>query len=299
MKTQLSEKPGVVLITGSSTGFGRLTAETLARKGYEVYASMRNLTGKNAANAEALQALAKKENLKLHVVEIDVTNDESAERGASAVIEKAGRIDVLINNAGVMYWGITEGYTLEQARNQFEPNFFGVIRLNRAVLPQMRRQQSGLIISISSLAGGLTFPFFALYCASKQALESLALGYRYDLTAFGIDCVVVEPGPFATNLLETNDPPRDTDRAAAYGELGSDLQHLIQSLEGGMQDAQLVADDIAKLIEIPFGARPFRTIPGSDFGMSPLNTAKDQAQHGLLQALNLEKLEATKISDTV
>lgn len=291
-----SENAKVILITGSSTGFGRLAAETLARKGYRVYATMRNLAGKNAAHAQALRALAKQESLDLSVIELDVTKDESVDTAVAEVIQHAGRLDVVINNAGVMYWGITEGYTLEQARAQFEPNFFGVLRLNRAALPQMRKQQSGLIISVSSLAGGLTFPFFALYCASKQALEALALGYRYDLSAFGIDSVVIEPGPFSTNLLETNDPPRDASRLTDYGKQLEQLKGMWQSIEAGMQDSTLVVNEMIKLIETPFGERPFRTIPGADFGMSHLNAAKDQAQSGLLQAVGLSQLNPEPVT---
>jgi NAD(P)-dependent dehydrogenase (short-subunit alcohol dehydrogenase family) len=282
----------VILVTGSSTGFGRLVAETLARKGYSVFATMRNLAGKNATHAAALRELAIQEDLSLEVVEIDVTDDESVEQGVAKVIHRAGCIDVLINNAGVMYIGITEGYALEQARNQFEPNFFGVIRMNRAVVPQMRAQKSGLIISLSSLAGGLLFPFAGLYCASKHALEALSLAYRYELAAFGVDSVVIEPGPFATNLLDTNDLPRDQTCLQQYGVLNDEVIHLLENIKNGQLDPQIVVDDITNLIEIPFGQRPFRTIPGPDFGLAAVNPSKDKAQQGLLQALDLTQLDS-------
>jgi NAD(P)-dependent dehydrogenase (short-subunit alcohol dehydrogenase family) len=277
----------VVLVTGSSSGFGRLAAEALACEGYIVFATMRDLSGKNATHAAALRKLAQIENLSLYVVEIDVTNDESVEQGVAEVIRQTGRIDVLINNAGVMYTGITEAYTLEQARNQFEPNFFGVIRMNRAVLPQMREQNSGLIISLSSLAGGLVFPFFGLYCASKYALEALSLAYRYDLAGFEIDSVVIEPGPFATNLLNTNDQPRDLARLAEYGELNDEVTRVIHDIEKAQLQPQIVVDEIIKLIETPYGDRPFHTIPGPDFGLEPINSLKKQVQQELLQAMNL------------
>jgi NAD(P)-dependent dehydrogenase (short-subunit alcohol dehydrogenase family) len=286
----------VILITGSSTGFGRLMAETLARSGYTVFATMRNLSGKNAEPASDLLELAQREQLSLHVVEIDVKDDDSVAKGVEDVIRQAGSLDVLVNNAGVMYTGITEGYTVEQARNQFEPNFFGVIRMNRAVLPQMRAQKNGLIISVSSLAGGLLFPFFGLYCASKHALEALALAYRYDLAALGIDSVVIEPALFATNLLASNDQPQDQTRLPAYAPLNDEVDRVIGDIENGQLDPQIVVDDIIKLLETPFGRRPFRTISGPDFGLEPVNRLKNNAQQSLLQAMDLAHLELPPVS---
>jgi NAD(P)-dependent dehydrogenase (short-subunit alcohol dehydrogenase family) len=285
----------VVLITGSSSGFGYLTAQTLARKGYSVYAAMRDIDGRNVAPSEQLRTLAKKENLSLEVVELDVTKDESVTFGVRTVIDRAGKIDVLVNNAGVMYSGVTEAYTLEQAYQQFEPNFFGVMRMNRAVLPYMRQQKNGLLIHLGSLASGLMFPFYGLYCASKHAVEALALSYRYDLSSFGIDSVIVEPGPFATNLLGTNDPPRDQECLTAYGSITDMPTKITQNIEATLQDPQMVVDSIAHLIEQPAGERPFRTVPGADFGLRPVNTAKEVAQQGLLEALGLQELEPLKM----
>ncbi len=281
----------VVLITGSSSGFGHLSVQTLARKGYSVYATMRDIEGRNAAPTEQLRTLAKTENLEVEVVELDVTKDDSVDKGVQTVIDRAGRIDVLVNNAGVMYGGITEAYTLEQAYQQFEPNFFGVIRMNRAVLPHMRGQKSGLLIHIGSLASGLMFPFYGLYCASKHALEALALSYRYELSGFGIDSVIVEPGPFATSLLGTNDLPRDQECLTAYGPIADIPGKIVQGFEPQMQDPQLVADSITGLVETPFGKRPFRTIPGLDFGLIPVNAAKETAQQNLLAGLGLQQLD--------
>jgi NADP-dependent 3-hydroxy acid dehydrogenase YdfG len=142
-----------VLITGASTGFGRLTAETLARKGYQVFASMRDIAGRNAGNRDELNALATREKLNLHVVEMDVTDDGSVERCVAQVAAQARQIDVVVNNAGFGNWGLTEAYTTEQFKTLFETNFFGVVRVNRAVLPIMRRAGSGLLMHVSSGAG--------------------------------------------------------------------------------------------------------------------------------------------------
>ena len=135
-----------ILVTGSTSGFGRLTVETLARRGYRVFAGMRAAAGKNAPAAEELRALAQQEQLALHLVEIDVTDDASVERAIKAIIETTGRLDVVVNNAGVAYSGPLEAFTLEQVRQQFETNVFSVLRVNRAVLPQMRKQGSGLLL---------------------------------------------------------------------------------------------------------------------------------------------------------
>ena len=143
----------VILITGTSSGFGRLLAETCARQGYTVYASMRQVTGRNATAREALQALAATAGLSLHALELDVTDEVSVERAVQEVITRSGRIDVLINNAGFSYIGLNEACTLADLQQQFDTNFFGVALMNRAVLPHMRRQGRGLLIYMSSAGG--------------------------------------------------------------------------------------------------------------------------------------------------
>src|SRR5262249_44035956 len=153
--------------TGASTGFGRLIAETAARKGYRVFASMRNVEGKNAANARELGELANRESVWLRALELDVTDDASAERAVAEALREGGRIDVLVNNAGYGLMGVTEAVTLEQARRIMDTNFFGAVRMNRAVLPQMRKQGSGLLVHISSGGGRVVVPSMGFYCASK------------------------------------------------------------------------------------------------------------------------------------
>src|SRR6267142_208715 len=147
----------VVLITGASTGFGRLFTETLARRGHTVFATMRDPGGRNAGNAAEIRGLAEKESLAIHVLEMDVTDDASVERGVAGAVAKAGRLDVAINNAGYYLSGLEEAVTTEQARRWMDTNFLGVVRVNRAVLPHMRRQRSGVIMHISSGAGRIIF----------------------------------------------------------------------------------------------------------------------------------------------
>src|SRR2546422_1993723 len=191
----------VVLITGSSTGFGRLFAETLARKGHTVFATMRDPGGRNAKNASEIRALAGKKSLPIHVLDMDVTNDISVERAVDAAVAKAGRIDVAINNAGYYLSGLEEAVTTEQAQRLMDTNFLGPVRVNRAVLPHMRRQRGGVLIHVSSGAGRVVLPSAGFYCASKFALEALAEAYSYELAAQGIESVILEPGQYETPVF--------------------------------------------------------------------------------------------------
>jgi NADP-dependent 3-hydroxy acid dehydrogenase YdfG len=170
--------PQNVLITGTSSGFGRLTAQTLARKGHVVFASMRGVNGKNAAAARELGAWAEQEKVKLHVVALDVTDDASVDAAVRTIVEGYDRIDVVVNNAGRSVFGLQETVTVEQARDIFETNVFGVLRVDRAVLPQLRKQGSGLIVHISSGLGRVVIPALSIYGASKFAIESIAEGYH-------------------------------------------------------------------------------------------------------------------------
>src|SRR5438094_10412830 len=160
----------VVLITGSSTGFGRLFTETLARKGHTVFATMRDPGGRNAKNAAEIRRLAEKDSPSIHVLEMDVTDDASVERAVDAAVAKGGRIDVAINNAGYYLTGLEEAVTTEQARRLMDTNLLGPVRVNRAVLPHMRRQRSGVLMHISSVAGRVVLTSVGVYCDSQLAL---------------------------------------------------------------------------------------------------------------------------------
>ncbi len=155
---------------------------------------MRGVEGKNAAAAVALREVAAREGLALHILELDVTDEASVERAVGRVVEALGRVDVLVNNAFVGCMGPTEGFTSEQVRDQFETNVVGVLRANRAVLPQMRHQGSGLLVYVSSEMGRLVLPFSAVSVATTWALEALAEASRYELAGFGIDVATVAAG---------------------------------------------------------------------------------------------------------
>src|SRR5258708_4441691 len=163
-----------------------------------------------------IRALAEKNSLPIHILELDVTNDASVERAVDAAIAKAGRIDVAINNAGYYLSGLAEAVTTEQAQRLMDANFFGPVRINRAVLPHMRRQRSGVLMHISSGAGRVVLPSGGFYCASKFALEALAEAYSYELASQGIESVIVEPGQYETPVFGNTVKAADEARTDTY-----------------------------------------------------------------------------------
>lgn len=260
----------VALITGSSSGFGRLTAETLARRGYCVYASMRNVDGKNSGAAAEILDLAKRENLDLHVVGLDVTDEASVNSAVHAVVSEAGHIDIAVNNAGGGGMGPAESFSVEQVVQQFDQNYVGPHRVSRAVLPYMRRQKSGLIVNVTSTAGKISMPFLGHYAASKHALEALSEAYKFELVDQNIDVVIVEPGAFPTPIINKMVEPADKEVMAGYAPSMDILQKFGEGMGEIMMgpdadDPQVVADAITALAEMPAGKRPLRTVAGRVF----------------------------------
>jgi len=278
----------VVLITGSSTGFGRLFTDTLARKGHTVFATMRDLGGRNAKNASEIRALGEKESLPIHVLELDVTNDASVERAVDAAIAKSGRIDVAINNAGYYLSGLEEAVTTEQAQRLMDTNFFGPVRVNRAVLPHMRRQRSGVLMHISSGAGRVVLPSGGFYCASKFALEALAESYSYELAAQGIESVIVEPGAYETPVFGNTVKAADEARTNTYGAVKEIPAKLNAALSSNAGNAQEVADAVLRIIETPAGEKQLRyLVSHTGFGVDQINALSKQVQAKLLEAFGL------------
>jgi NAD(P)-dependent dehydrogenase (short-subunit alcohol dehydrogenase family) len=278
----------VVLITGSSTGFGRLFTDTLARKGHTVFATMRDPGGRNAKNASEIRALAEKESLPIHVLELDVTDDASVERAVDAAVAKAGRIDVAINNAGYAVTGLAEAVTTAQAQRLMDTNFFGPVRVNRAVLPHMRRQRSGVLLHISSGAGRITAPSMGFYCASKFALEALAESYSYELAAQGIESVIVEPGPYETPVFGNMVTAADEARTNTYGAVNQIAAKLNAALSSTAGNPQEVADAVLRIIETPAGDKQLRyRVSRESFGVDQINAVSKQVQANLLEALGL------------
>jgi NAD(P)-dependent dehydrogenase (short-subunit alcohol dehydrogenase family) len=278
----------VVLITGASSGFGRLIAETLARKNYQVFATMRNVKGRNAPAAQELRELAKRESLSLQTLELDVTDDLSVESAVSKTVLQCGQIDVLVNNAGYGIMDLSETVTMAQAQRQFDTNFFGVLRMNRAVLPAMKRQGSGLLLHVSSGAGRLAIPGMGLYCASKFAMEALAEVYRYELASLGIDSVVIEPGAFATPIMGKLEPGEDPGRRAGYGEMAEVPEKIKARIGGSRANPQEIADAVLRIIETPAGQRQmrYRVGPGGP-GVERINALTDAVQAEALEAFGI------------
>jgi NAD(P)-dependent dehydrogenase (short-subunit alcohol dehydrogenase family) len=255
----------VVLITGASTGFGRSAAEKLARRGHHVFATMRDIKGRNAAHCDALERLAARESLPLHVLELDVTDDRSVQDAVDGALRAAGHLDVAINNAGVAGIGVTEAFTLEQVQQMFDVNVFSVVRVNRAVLPSMRQRRSGLLIHVSSGAGRTVVPGLGAYCASKFAMEALADAYRFELLPLGIDSVLVEPGICNTPIFDRLVNPADRTCEASYGTAGAfadDVRGTFRAATSAPDapGSDEVAEAFVRLVEMPFCDRPFRTV---------------------------------------
>jgi NAD(P)-dependent dehydrogenase (short-subunit alcohol dehydrogenase family) len=279
-----------ILITGASSGFGRDTAETLNRAGHTVYASLRDVQGKNREAAEALQELG------IKTVELDVRDDASVEAGVESVLAEAGAIDVLVNNAGIASAGVTEAFTAEQAHAIFDTNVIGLLRVTRAVLPSMRRQHDGLIINIGSILGRVTFPFVGIYGASKFAVEALTDSLRYEVSQLGVEVVAVQPSGYPTNFFTNIQTPAGTDVTKSYGEVGQIPAAMVKSLTSTFEgndapDPHEVAAAIAELVDQAKGTRAARTVVGAPYGSDKANEDVAPVQAKVVEALGLSHLE--------
>ncbi|XOV91726.1 MAG: SDR family oxidoreductase [Bacteroidota bacterium] len=248
-----------ILVTGASGAFGRLACVQLAKNGHQVVGTFRSTGGKNAAIAGELTSAG------VGLVEMDVTNEESVNAGVQSAVEMMGGLDTVFNNAGIGANGILEAFTAEDIQKMFDVNVFGVQRLMRAVLPHLRGQGKGTIIHTSSCIGRVTTPFLASYSASKYALESLAEGYRAELSGFGIESCIVEPGGMPTAFMGAMIKPSDAERLQQYGEMAhlpdASLDGYVQYIETIQeQKPEKVAEAVVNLIEMPFGKKPFRTV---------------------------------------
>jgi len=279
-----------ILITGASSGFGRLTALSLARAGHIVYASMRDVAGRNARNAAALAATPGSD---IRPIELDVQSDASAEAAIAKIIAESGRIDVLIHNAGHMMFGPAESFTPEQFAQQYDVNVLGTQRVNRAALPHMRAARKGLLVwvSSSSVAGG-TPPYLAPYFAAKAAMDALAVQYARELARWGIASSIVVPGAFTrgTNHFPNAGHPADAARLAEYEsdgpykDFGAQVQKAFAEIVPEHADVQRVADEIVAIVDAPAGQRPFRvtcdpTQDGADVGFAVVDRMRAEMLH--------------------
>jgi NAD(P)-dependent dehydrogenase (short-subunit alcohol dehydrogenase family) len=289
----------IILVTGASSGFGLMTAKALAEAGHTVYASMRETTGRNASQVAAVAAWAAEQNADLLTVELDVQSDASADAGIARVIAEAGRLDVIVHNAGHMVFGPAEAFTPEQLIEQYDVNVVGAQRVNRAALPHLRGQRKGLLVWVgSSSTRGGTPPFLAPYFAAKAAMDALAVSYATELALWGIETTIMVPGAFTkgTNHFAHSGKPGDAARVAEY-EAGPYAGIADKALKGlaGMEPADAdpaeVARQIVRVVDLPFGNRPFRVhVDPSQDGAEIVNGVADRIRREMYRNIGLENL---------
>jgi NAD(P)-dependent dehydrogenase (short-subunit alcohol dehydrogenase family) len=276
-----------VLVTGCSSGFGDLIARTLSKNGHHVYASMRDIAQGNAAAAERLRAFAGAEGLRLEVIELDVTNDESVRRAVEHVLSREGGLDVAVNNAGASAAGPLEAFTIEQMQSLLNVNVLGPMRLNKAVLPAMRARGSGLIIWITSTLGRVLPGRGGLYPATKWAAEGFAESLRYQVAPFGVEVAILEPGSFPTPAISKSIVAEDTGVTAAYAASMPAPRRTEPGPGYREPNPRDVADAVLRLVETPRGQRPLRTVVGPVFteGVADYNQIYERVRERLEESL--------------
>ena len=259
-------KNQVILVTGASSGIGKLSAQSLAAAGHTVYASMRGVTTRNAAKARELRDWSFARGLDLRVVELDVLSQDSADAAVATIVAEQGRLDVVMHNAGHLVVGPTEAYTPEEIGAVFDTNVLGAQRVNRAALPQLREQQRGLLLWIGSTTtrGGFP-PFLGPYAAAKAAMDSLAVTMSFELARFGIETSIVVPGAFTsgTDHFANAGKPADETKAAAYARYAGLMDQIGARLTALMPpeaDPRAVADEVVRVVGLAHGQRPFRSV---------------------------------------
>jgi NAD(P)-dependent dehydrogenase (short-subunit alcohol dehydrogenase family) len=297
MTTQAEKQ--VIVITGASSGFGLLSAKALAHAGHTVYASMRETEGRNAPQVAEVATYAKENGVDLRTVELDVASDASVEAGVARIIADNGRLDIVVHNAGHMSFGPAEAFTAEQFAQLYDINVLSTQRVNRAALPQLRKQGKGLVIwvSSSSTRGG-TPPYLSPYFAAKAAMDSLAVSYSTELSRWGIETSIIVPGAFTkgTNHFAHSGKPADAARAAEY-ETGPYAGVAERALGGlaALEPADADVADVAKamvaVVDAPFGKRPFRVhIDPSQDGAEIVNGVADRVRTEMYRRIGLEDL---------
>lgn len=288
----------VIVITGASSGFGALTARSLADTGNTVYAGMRETTGRNAPQVRAAADYARQHGVDLRAIELDVNSQESVDAAVTRIEAEHGRIDVLVHNAGHMVTGPAEAFTPEQLAELYDVNVLSTQRVNRAALPGMRRRGQGLVVwvSSSSVKGG-TPPYLAPYFAAKAGMDSLAVSYAGELARWGVETSIVVPGSFTsgTNHFAHSGRPADTavetEYETRYAGLVEQVAGKLAALAPAGADASLVADEIARIVALPRGERPFRVhIDPADDGSEEVSDVADRVRREFLTRIDLGDL---------
>jgi NAD(P)-dependent dehydrogenase (short-subunit alcohol dehydrogenase family) len=288
----------VILVTGASSGIGALSVRALALAGHTVYAGIRQIATRNATAAADLTRYGTDHRVDVHAVELDVTSQDSADAAVDRLFAERGQLDVVVHNAGHMVLGAAEAFTAEQFADLYDVNVLGTQRVNRAALPKLREQGSGLLVWIgsSSTRGGCP-PFLAPYFAAKAAMDALAVSYAAEVLPFGVDTAIVVPGAFTTgtNHFANAGAPADVDCAQAYdqrhrplmGDLGKRLAALIPS----DADVTEVAEAVARLVAMKHGTRPLRThIDPSRDGSEVVSAVADRLRADFFRRIGLDSL---------
>src|SRR6202789_4221239 len=277
----------VVIVTGASSGFGRLSANAVARSGHTVYASMRETSGRNAAQVAELQKFAKDNKIDLRAIELDVQSQESVDRAVTEIISAHGHIDVVVHNAGHMDFGPAEAFTPEQLAELYDINVLSTQRVNRAVLPTLSKQGEGLIVWVGSTSTrGGTPPYLAPYFPARAGMGSLAVSYAGELARFGIETSIIVPGAFTsgTNHFVHAGNPEDEKTLAAYetgpnATLGKEIMDGLARTSPPDADVSAVAEAVVRVVDLPFGKRPFRVhIDPANDGAEVVNGGDDRVQ---------------------
>jgi NAD(P)-dependent dehydrogenase (short-subunit alcohol dehydrogenase family) len=288
----------VIVITGASSGIGELTAKALAHAGHTVYAGMRNTTTRNAPKVREYAEFAADNGVDLRSVELDVSSQASADAAIASVHAAHGRIDVLMHNAGHLVTGPTEAFTPEEMARVYDTNVLGAQRVNRAALPLLRAQGSGLVLwtGSTSTRGG-TPPYLAPYFAAKAAMDSVAVSYAAELARFGIETAIIVPGAFTTgtNHFPNSGRPADQATAAAYEERYAGLMEQVSERLAAIappdSDVSAVADAVVEVVGMPDGTRPFRThVDPSHDGAEEVSAVADRIRAEFLERIGLGDL---------
>jgi NAD(P)-dependent dehydrogenase (short-subunit alcohol dehydrogenase family) len=295
----------IILVTGASSGFGALASRALARAGHTVYASMRDTLGRNAPSVAEANQYACEHDVDLRTIELDVTSQPSADAAIEKIVTDNGRLDVIVHNAGHMVFGPAEAFSPEQFAQVYDINVLGTQRVNRAALPQLRKQKRGLLVWVSSTSTrGGTPPYLSPYFAAKAAMDALAVSYSAELSRWGIETSIIVPGAYTsgTNHFAHAGQPQDTARFAEYesgpyAHLGEDIQKGFASTAPADADVAEVADAIVKVVGMPFGRRPFRVhIDPAQDGAEVVNAVADHIRAEFLRRIGLGDLLVPRVA---
>ncbi|MEV0276943.1 SDR family NAD(P)-dependent oxidoreductase [Streptomyces sp. NPDC050610] len=289
-----------ILITGAGSGFGALAARALAGAGHTVYAAMRDTTGRNADRVAQAKAYGAEHRVDLRTVELDVLSQESADAAVAAILADAGSLDVIVHNAGHLVTGPTEAFTPEELAAVYDTNVLGTQRVNRAALPRLRDQRSGLLLWIGSTSTrGGTPPYLAPYFAAKAAMDSLAVSYAAELARFNIETTIVVPGSFTsgTNHFATGGHPAEQTVVPAYEERYAGLMDQVMQRLAGLApadaDVSQVADAVVDVVDAPHGTRPFRVhVDPANDGAEEVSRVADRVRTEFLSRIGLADLLA-------